>query len=66
MPKKTERPKVCIDRVLKRDLHRVQRTVRGADGRIRAIAPIGKTWMNGTTLHVKFMGGTGKRTGDSP
>jgi hypothetical protein len=57
---KTERPKICIDRVLKRDLHRVQRTVRGADGRIRAIAPIGKTWMNGTTLHVKFMGGTAK------
>ena len=52
------RPKVCIDRVLPRDLMRFQPTVRGREGRVRAIAPIGKAWMNGSTLRVRFMGGT--------
>src|SRR5512139_3376287 len=52
------RAKVCIDRILPRDLRRFQPTERARDGRTRAIAPIGKTWMNGTTLHVRFMGGT--------
>ena len=28
-----------------------------AGGRTRAISPIGKTWMNGSTLHVRFIGG---------
>lgn len=56
--KKSDRPKVCIDRVLKRDVKRKFRTVRGLDGRMRAIAPIDKTWMNGVTLNVKFIGGT--------
>lgn len=53
-----KRPKVCIDRVLPKDLMRLQRTrpMRGGVG--RAIAPIGKTWMNGSTLRVRFMGGT--------
>jgi hypothetical protein len=27
-------------------------------GRVRAIAPVGKTWMNGSTLRVRFLGGT--------
>ncbi|OPY74533.1 MAG: Astacin (Peptidase family M12A) [Syntrophorhabdus sp. PtaU1.Bin153] len=53
-----ERPKVCIDRILPRDLKRFQPTMRGIDGRVRAISPKGKAWMNGTTLHVRFMGGT--------
>jgi hypothetical protein len=51
------RPKVCFDRVLPRDLMRMQATMRAA-GRTRAVAPIGKTWMNGSTLRVRFMGGT--------
>lgn len=56
-----KRPKVCIDRVLPRDLLRMHRTVRGGPGRggaTRAIAPIGKTWMNGSTLRVRFMAGS--------
>jgi hypothetical protein len=53
-----ERPKVCIDRILPRDLMRFQPTVRGREGRMRAISPIGKAWMNGSTLRVRFMGGT--------
>lgn len=52
------RPKVCIDRVLPRDLMRFQATRRMRDRRIRAIAPIGKTWMTGSTLRVRFVGGT--------
>jgi hypothetical protein len=65
--------KVCIDRYLPTHLMRPHRTMpapgKGAasgtrsfaptDGRIfRAIAPIGKTWMNGTRLRVRFLGGT--------
>lgn len=51
------RPKVCIDRILPRDLMRLQPTRKMRDGARRAIAPIGKTWMNGSTLRVRFMGG---------
>ena len=36
---------------------RPQHTMR-LGGRTRAIAPIGKTWMNGSNLHVRFLGGT--------
>jgi hypothetical protein len=53
----TARPKICIDRILPRDLMSLQPTTRGG-GRTRAIVPIGKTWMNGSTLQVRFMGGT--------
>ena len=51
-------PKVCFDRILPRDLMRFQPTRKMRDGARRAIAPIGKTWMNGSTLRVRFMGGT--------
>jgi len=53
-----DRPKVCIDRILPRELMRLQPTRRVRGGPPRAIAPIGKTWMNGSTLRVRFMGGT--------
>lgn len=51
------RPKVCIDRVLPGDEMRHQRTeiVRGSE---RALIPIDKLWVNGSTLHVRFLGGT--------
>ena len=52
-----DQPKVCIDRTLPSDLMRPQRTMRTRGGE-RAIAPIGKTWMNGSTLRVRFLGGT--------
>jgi hypothetical protein len=54
----TNRLKVCFDRILPRDLMRLQPTTRGPQGRTRAIAVIGKMWMNGSTLRVRFMGGT--------
>jgi len=53
----TERAKVCIDRVLPQQVMQPQRTMRRA-GRERAISPIGKTWMNGSTLRVRFLGGS--------
>ncbi|HEX9296482.1 MAG TPA: M12 family metallopeptidase [Polyangiaceae bacterium] len=52
-----ERVKVCVDRVLPRELMRPQATLRRG-GRVRAISPIGKTWMNGSSLRVRFMGGS--------
>ena len=52
-----ERPKVCIERVLPADQMRFQSTVRRGGG-LRAIIPIGKLWMNGSTLRVRFIGGT--------
>jgi hypothetical protein len=52
------RPHICFDRILPRELMRPQATLPGRPGRTRAISPIGKTWMNGSTLHVRFMGGS--------
>ena len=49
--------KVCFDRVLPRDVMRFQPT-RRSGGRTRAISPKGKAWVNGSTLRVRFMGGT--------
>ncbi len=47
----------CTDRVLPAELMRFQPT-RQLGGRTRAIVPIGKLWMNGSTLRVRFIGGT--------
>ncbi len=61
MAKRREDPgpdRVCIDRVLPRELFRPQLTSPARGGRVRAVAPIGKTWMNGSVLHVRFLGGT--------
>jgi len=57
MPK---RAKVCTDRLLPHELARPQPT-RRSGGIMRAISPIGKSWMNGTTLHVRFMSGNAKQ-----
>ncbi len=54
----SQRIKVCTDRILPKDLMRLQSTVRTREGGQRAIAPIGKTWMNGSTLQVRFISGS--------
>ncbi len=54
-------PHVCFDRVLPHDLLRLQRTMPDRAGQVRGISPIGKTWMNGSTLHVRFMGGAAQQ-----
>lgn len=51
------RAKVCIDRVLPQQVMQPQRTIKSR-GRERAISPIGKAWMNGSDLKVRFMGGS--------
>ena len=51
--------KVCFDRVLPRNLRRPQSLGGGAlGGRTRAAVEIGKLWPNGSTLRVRFLGGT--------
>lgn len=52
----SERSKVCIDRVLPEKVMSLQPTVRRG-GRVRGISPRGTTWINGSTLSVRFMGG---------
>jgi Astacin (Peptidase family M12A) len=49
---------ICFDRILPRELLRPRPTTPMRGGRTRAISPIGKTWMNGSTLAVRFIGGT--------
>ena len=51
------RPNVCIDRVLPQAQHRPLRTMRVGD-RQRAVIFFRKLWINGTTLRVRFLGGT--------
>ena len=53
----TPRPHVCIDRLLPSDLRRFQSTVRRSGG-VRALLVASKMWMNGSTLRVRFMGGS--------
>ena len=52
-----DRAKVCIDRVLPQQVMQPQRIMKSG-GRERAISPIGKAWMNGSTLTVRFMSGS--------
>lgn len=51
-------PKMCFDRIIQRDVMRPQVTTTGPSGMTRAISPRGKTWLNGSTLRVRFMGGS--------
>jgi hypothetical protein len=55
---KKQKVKVCIDRVLPRDLGRPQQTMRTRGGPSRAVFEFKKMWINGSTLRVRFMGGT--------
>ncbi len=49
---------ICYDRILPRDMSRAQRTRMIGGGRTRAIALIGKQWINGSTITIRFMSGT--------
>ncbi len=54
-----KRPKVCIDRVLPQDSFRPQRQMRmRGRGPSRAVLEFRKLWVNGSTLHVRFLEGT--------
>jgi hypothetical protein len=54
----SQRVKICIDRVLPKDMMRLQPVLRARQGRTRAMSPIGKTWMNGSTLRMRFINGS--------
>ena len=49
---------ICFDRILPQDIARAQRTRMMPNGRVRAISPVGKQWINGSTLTIRFMDGT--------
>ena len=49
--------KMCFDRILPAELNRPQRT-RMVGGRQPAISPVGKQWINGSALRIRFMQGT--------
>ena len=49
--------KMCYDRILPKNMNKVLRT-RMVGGRQRAISLIGKQWPNGSTLRIRFLGGT--------
>lgn len=54
----SENLRVCYDRLLPKDLVKPQQTIRIGEGASRAILVLGKLWVNGSKLHVRFMGGT--------
>jgi len=49
---------ICFDRLLPRDTRRPQRTLIAPSGRERAISLIGKQWVNGSNIRIRFMSGT--------
>lgn len=49
--------KICHDRVLPKDLYRPQTTLRRG-GSLRAVIEFRKLWIHGSTLRVRFLGGT--------
>jgi hypothetical protein len=53
----TEHLKICFDKILPRDINRPHRALALGDP-MRAILVIRKMWPNGSTLGVRFMGGT--------
>lgn len=49
--------KMCFDRILPRELMRQRRVRAMPDGRMRAISLIGKQWVNGSTIRIRFVDG---------
>lgn len=52
-----EKPRICIDRVLPREVFRRAPVMRGR-GPARAVFEFRKMWINGSTLRVRFLGGS--------
>ncbi|MEF7616912.1 M12 family metallopeptidase [Aquincola sp. MAHUQ-54] len=50
--------KCCYDFILPRNLMRPRPQAVGVGGRLRAVGIRGTNWLNGSTLRVRFMGGT--------
>jgi len=56
-------PKMCFDRILQRDINQRMRvrSLGEPGGPVRAIAPKSKKWVNGSTLTIRFLDGTGNQ-----
>jgi len=52
--------RICFDRILPKDLFkpRSANLMRLPNGRVRAISPVRKQWVNGSTLRIRFLSGT--------
>lgn len=52
--------KMCFDRILPLDLIKPRRDelIKLPNGRVRAITPLRKQWVNGSTIRIRFMSGT--------
>jgi hypothetical protein len=57
---KAKARKICYDRLLPGDLARPREVVR-VGGRSRAISPVRKQWVNGSTIRIRFLGGTAEQ-----
>lgn len=57
----TNVPHICFDRLLPRELNQPQRMRRTETGRVEAISPRGKQWVNGSTLTIRFLNGTAQQ-----
>ena len=55
--------KICFDRVLPWDALKARdaELIKLPDGRLRAITPLRKQWVNGSTLRIRFLGGTAEQ-----
>lgn len=51
-------PKMCFDRILPADLRRPHAVRAYAPGREKAISLIGKQWVNGSVITIRFLSGT--------
>lgn len=57
---KRHAPNICFDRILPSELikPRNEQLVSLPNGRTRAISPLRKQWVNGSTIRIRFMSGT--------
>lgn len=53
--------RICFDRLLPRDTNRPQRTIYLGEGRASAVFLFRKMWITGSTLRVRFIGGTSEQ-----
>lgn len=55
--------KICFDRILPSDLlkDRDEQLVSLPSGRTRAISPLHKQWVNGSTIRIRFLSGTARQ-----
>ena len=51
-------PHLCFDKVLPWEINRPHRMRVNGSGKVSAISPVGKQWINGSTLRIRFMGGS--------